>query len=91
LWPVVFGPVESGSAQPVLQREFVAVVNAHPALFGTVDEEQSAEGPERLATQVGGVLLFDNENRLAAFDELAGGDQSGQARPDNDDVSVHGS
>ena len=55
----------------------------HPALFGTVDEE-------RLTTQVGGVLLFDDEDSVAPLHELAGGDQSGQARPDNDDVSVHG-
>src|SRR6478735_2479852 len=37
--PVVLGTVEAGGAQPVLQREFVAVVDAQPALFGAVDEE----------------------------------------------------
>lgn len=44
----------------------------------------------RLTTRVGGVLLLDDEDSLAPLYELAGGDQSGQARPDNDDVSVHG-
>jgi hypothetical protein len=43
---------------------------------------------ERLTNQVGGVLLFDDEDSLAPLYELAGGDQSGQARPDNDDVGV---
>ena len=72
-WPVVFGPVEAGGAEPVLQRK-----------FGTVDEEQPAKRPERLSAQVGGVLLSDDDDSVAPLHELAGGDQSGQARPDND-------
>ena len=62
----------------------------HPALFGTVDEEQPAKRPERLTTRLAGRLLFDDEDSVAPLHELAGGDQSGQARPDNNDVSVHG-
>ena len=61
--PVVLGPVESRRAQPVLQRQLVAVADAQPALFGAVDEEQPAERPERLAADVGGVLLVDDQDR----------------------------
>jgi hypothetical protein len=39
-----------------------------------------------LTIQVGGVLLFDDEDSVAPLHELSCGDQSGQARPDNDDV-----
>ena len=63
--PVVLGTVEAGGAQPVLQREFVAVADAQPALFGAVDEEQPAERPEGLPAEVGGVLLVDDEHRAA--------------------------
>ncbi|BDX31873.1 hypothetical protein TUM20985_24200 [Mycobacterium antarcticum] len=38
----------------------------------------------------GPTLPFDDEDSLAPLCELAGGDQPGPARPDNDDVSVHG-
>ena len=61
--PVVLGPVEAGGAEPVLQRQLVAVADAQPALFGAVDEEQPAERPERLTTEVVGVLLVDDQHR----------------------------
>ena len=89
--PVVLGPVETGGAQPVLQRQLVAVADAEPALFGAVDEEQPAERPERLAADVAGVLLVDDEDPTPAFDEFACGDQARQTRSHDDDVSVcHG-
>lgn len=43
-----------------------------------------------LTIQVGGILLFDDEDSVASLHELSGGDQSGQARPDNGDVCAHG-
>jgi hypothetical protein len=43
-----------------------------------------------LTIQVGGILLFDDEDSVASLHELSGGDRSGQARPDNGDVSAHG-
>ncbi len=48
--PVVLGAVEAGAALPVLQRQLGGVLDPHPALLGGVDEEEAAEGPERLAT-----------------------------------------
>ncbi len=81
-------PVERRGAQPVLQREFVAVVDTEPTLLGTVDEEQAAERPECLPAEVGAVLLVDDQYPLAAIDHLAGGHQAGQARPDDDDISL---
>ena len=86
--PVVLGPVETGGAQPVLQRQLVAVADAQPALFGAVDEEQPAERPERLAADVVGVLLVDDQDPAAAFDEFACGDQARQARSHDDDISI---
>ena len=80
LGPVVLGPVESGGAQPVPQGQFVAVADAHAALFGAVDEEQqAAERPEGLPAEVGGVLLLDEQHPLATFHQFTGGDQTGQA------------
>lgn len=86
--PVVLGPVEARGAQPVLQREFLAVADPEPALLGTVDEEQAPERPEGLATDVGRVLLVDDDHAVPAFDELACGDQSGQTCSHDDDVGV---
>src|SRR5690606_9024737 len=59
-WPVVLLAVEPGGAHPVLVGEVVAVVDAQPALFGRVDEEEPPEGPERLATQAGLGFLVDD-------------------------------
>ena len=89
--PVVLGPVEARGAEPVLQRQLVAVADAQPALFGAVDEEQPAERPERLTADVGGVLLVDDQDPTAPFDQLTGGDQTGEPRSDHDDISIcHG-
>ena len=41
--PAVLLAVELRAAHPVLQRELVGVLDAHPALLGAVDEEQPAE------------------------------------------------
>ncbi len=86
--PIVLLSVERRGAQPILQGEFVAVADAEPTLLGTVDEEQPAEGPERLPAEVGAVFLLDDQYPFAAFDYLAGGYQAGQARPDHDHISL---
>ena len=78
--PVVLGPVETRRAEPVLQRQLVAVADAQPTLFGAVDEEQPAERPERLAADVVGVLLVDDQDPAAAFDEFTRGDQTRKTR-----------
>src|SRR4051812_9211387 len=89
--PVVLRPVESRGAEPVLQRQLVAVADAQPALFRAVDEEQAAERPERLAADVGGVLLIDDQDPTAPFGKFTGGDKTSEARSDDDDISIcHG-
>ena len=89
--PVVLGPVESGGAEPVLQRQLMAVADAQPALFGAVDEEQAAERPERLTADVGGVLLVDDQDTTAPFGQFTGGDKTSEPRSDDDDISIcHG-
>ena len=89
--PVVLGPVETGGAQPVLQRQLVAVVDAESPLLRAVDEEQPAELPERLTTDVVGVLLVDDQHAAPAFNQLTGGDQAGQPGTHHDHISVsHG-
>ncbi|SUA04453.1 Uncharacterised protein [Mycolicibacterium fortuitum] len=86
--PVVLGPVEPGGAQPVLQRQFLTVADTEPALFGAVDEEQPAERPECLSTQVGGVFLVQDQHAMAPLDEFARGDQPGETRPHDNDIGV---
>src|SRR3954453_23573463 len=54
--PVVRLAVEACGAQPVPTSEFVAVLDAQPAFLRRVDEEQSAEAPERLHAE--GLLTF---------------------------------
>src|SRR5690348_13788521 len=76
--PVVLRPVEASRAQPVLQRQLVAVADAEPPLLGAVDEEQSTERPERLTADVVGVFLVDDQYAPPSFDQLAGGNQAGQ-------------
>ncbi len=89
--PVVLGPVEARGAEPVLQRQLVAVADAQPPLFRAVDEEQATERPERLTTDVVGVLLVHDQHAAPAFDQFTGGDQTGQTGTHHDHISVsHG-
>jgi len=41
--PIIFLPVKRRGAEPILEREFVTVVNTQPTLLGAVDKEQAAE------------------------------------------------
>src|SRR5690349_13667214 len=86
--PVVFGAVECRRTEPVLQRQVVAVADAEPALLGAVDEEQSAERPERLAADVVGVLLVDDQDPTAAFGQFTCGDETCETCTHDDDISV---
>src|SRR6201746_792524 len=47
--PQVFLAVEPGGSHPVLQRQVMGILDAQPALFGAVDQEQAAEHPTPLA------------------------------------------
>ncbi len=86
---MVLGPVELRAAEPVLQGEVVGVLDAHPALLGAVDEEQSAERPEGLTAEVLLGLLVDQDDPPAGVGQLGGGDETGEPGPHDDDVSVH--
>ncbi len=83
-------PVEPGAALPVVPGEAEGVLDAEAALLGRVDEEEPAEGPVRLAAEVGGVLLLDQGHPAAPAGEFVRGDEAGEARSDDDDVRVHG-
>jgi hypothetical protein len=86
--PVVLGPVESRGAEPVLQRQFVAVADAQPPLLRAVDEEQATEGPERLTTDVVGVLLVHDQHAAPTIDQFTGGNQAGQTGTHHDHVCI---
>ena len=79
--PLVLGTVEPGRAEPVLPGQLARVVDPHPALLGAVDEEQAAEGPERLAAERGLGLLVEQDHPAPGVGELGGCDQARRGRP----------
>ena len=86
--PLVLGPVEPGRAEPVLPGELARVPDPHPALLGAVDEEQAAERPERLAAERLLRLLVDEDHAAPGRCQLRGGDEPGEAGPDDDGVGL---
>ncbi|SHT16838.1 Uncharacterised protein [Mycobacteroides abscessus subsp. abscessus] len=48
--PVILRAVKSGGTEPVLQGQFVGILDSQAALFGAIDKEQTAERPIRLPT-----------------------------------------
>jgi len=86
---VVVKAVESRAARPVAPGQFEGVLDTHAALFGTVDEEDAPERPKRLTAQVGGILLVDDGDFLAAASQLPRSDQPGQPTTDHNHVSIH--
>ena len=54
----------------------MAIPDTQPALLGAVDEEQTAKRPESLPTQIGAVLLIEDQDPQAAVDQLTGGHQA---------------
>ena len=92
--PLILGqrssqPVPARAAAPVPPGQVDAVAHAQLPLLRRVDQEQSAEGPEGLAAQIGRVLLIDQRHPLARLNQFIGGDQSGQSPAHDDDVCVH--
>jgi hypothetical protein len=87
---LVVDAVELRAALPVVPGEVEGVLDAEAPLFRGVDQEESAEGPEGLAAEVGGVLLVDQRDPLAAAGELVRGDQAREPGSDDDDVGIHG-
>ena len=88
--PEILVAVEVGAAEPVLPSELEGVLDAHAALLGGVDEEQSAERPERLAAEVGLGLLLEDGDALAGVQQFARGDEARKARSDHDRVGFDG-
>ena len=86
--PMILGPVEAGRAEPVLQRQLVRVANSHPPLLGTVDEEQPAERPERLAAERALRLLVEQDDAPASRSQLGCRDEARESRADDDHVGV---
>ncbi len=66
----------------------MTVADAKPALFGTVDEEEPTEGPERLPTDIRGVFLIHDQDATSALDQFARHDEPGQPGAHHDHVSV---
>ena len=92
-WPMVLHAVEAGCPHPIGQREFVAVANAHPALFGRIDQKDAAERPERLAAERGLRLLVEQEHFPAGVGEFIRRDEPGEPSADDEGVGgfAHGS
>src|SRR6185503_13848093 len=81
--------VEARRAQPVLQRQIVGIADAHAPLLGRIDEEQTAERPERLAPQRLLGLLIEQDDLATGLDELGGGNQPGEPTADDDGIRIH--
>ena len=87
---MIFVAVEARRSHPVLQREVVTVLDAEPALFGAIDQKQSAERPESLATEALLAFLVDHDDAFAGIGDFGRGDKAGKARADNDYVCIIG-
>ncbi len=88
LRPQILVAVEAGRAHPVLQREVETVLDAEPALFGRIDQEQSAERPERLAAEVLFALLVDHDDAFAGVGDFRGGDEASKTAADHDYICI---
>ena len=86
--PKILVAVEARRSHPVLQRQIVTVLDAEPALFGAVDQEQSAERPEGLAAEALFALLVDHDDALAGVGDFGRGDEAGQPPADHDYVCI---
>ncbi len=87
---LVVHPVELGAALPVAPGQVEGVLDAQAPLLRGVDEEQPAEGPERLPAEVGGVLLVHERDPAAPAGQFVRGDEARESRSDDDDVGIHG-
>ena len=86
--PVILVAVEAGRSHPVLQREIEAVLDAEPALFRAVDQEQSAERPEGLAAEALFAFLVDHDDAFAGVGDFGRRDEARKPAADHDDVRI---
>src|ERR1700733_10553831 len=70
LRPQILVAIKPARAHPVLQREVKTVLDAEPALFGAVDQKQTAERPERLAAEALLAFLIDHDDTLAGVGDF---------------------
>ena len=87
--PKILVAVEAGRAEPVLPGKIAAVADAHAALLRRVDEEQSAERPERLPAERGLAFLIEDDHPPACIRKLGRGHEAREPRADHDGVRVH--
>jgi hypothetical protein len=80
--------VEAGRALPVLPGQLLGVLDAHESLLVGVDEEQTAEGPERLSAEVRLRFLVQEQYLAARRGQFRRGDQPGEPAADDDRVRV---
>ena len=90
LRPEVLRAVELGAAHPVGEGQVDAVLDAHPSLLGGVDEEETAQAPERLAAEGLLALLVDQDHPPSGVGDLCCSREPGQAVAHDDDIGVHG-
>ncbi len=86
--PEIFIAVKTRRSHPVLQSELVAVLDAEPALFRRIHQEQPAERPEGLAAEALFALLIDHDDALAGIGNLRRGDQAREAPADHNYVRI---
>jgi hypothetical protein len=67
----------------------MAVADAQAPLLGAVDEEQSAERPERLPAQRLGAFLIEQDHLASCVRQLGGGDEARKPPADDDHIRVH--
>ena len=87
-WPIVFLAVEAGGAKPVLPREVVGVANPHSPLLRRVHEEEPAERPERLPTEVVTWFLIKDDDPPARGYELTCGGEPCESGADYDRICI---
>ena len=86
--PIVLLAVESRGAEPVLPREFEAVLHPEAALLGRVDQKDSAERPPGLPAEARLGLLVEHDDALTGVDEFGRRDEPGQTRANDDRVGT---
>jgi hypothetical protein len=59
-------------------------------LFRRVDEEQTAERPERLAAEILLAFLIDHDNALAGIGNFRSRDKARESAADDDDIRING-
>ena len=84
----VLRPVESRGRMPVGEGQLFAVPHPEPPLFRSVDHEEAAEGPVRLAADGGLGFLIEHRHPAAGRIGLGRGHEPCQAGADHHNVGL---